>query len=170
MNNRELLLAVCKEIEVLLDQLVLVGGCATELLITDVAAPEPRPTKDVDMVVDVASLADYYKIEEQLRELGFTQSIDNQGVICRWIKNGLMLAVMPTNERILGFTNRWYAIAVKNAQQIMINGMNINHITAPIFIATKLDAFLSRGKSDYWTSHDLEDLISVGEWVGSATN
>ncbi|VAX09705.1 hypothetical protein MNBD_GAMMA25-1231 [hydrothermal vent metagenome] len=113
---------------------MLVGGCATELLITDIAAPEPRPTKDVDMVVDVASLADYYKIEEQLREFGFTQSMDDQGVICRWIKN---------------------------AQQIMINGININHITAPIFIATKLDAFLSRGKADYLLNHDLEDLISV---------
>ena len=161
MNNRELLLAVCKEIEVLLDQLVLVGGCATELLITDVAAPEPRPTKDVDMVIDVVSLAEYYKVEEQLRELGFTQSMDDQGVICRWIKNGLMLDVMPTNEKILGFTNRWYTCAVENAQQTVINGININHITAPIFIATKLDAFLTRGKADYWMSHDLEDLISV---------
>ncbi len=106
MNNRELLLCVCKEIEVLLDQLVLVGGCATGLLITDVAAPEPRPTKDVDMVIDVINLAEYYKIENRLRELKFTQSIDDQGVICRWVKNELMLDVMPTNEKILGFTNR----------------------------------------------------------------
>lgn len=161
MNNRELLLCVCKEIEVLLDQLVLVGGCATGLLITDIAAPEPRATKDVDMVIDVVNLAEYYKIEKQLRELKFTQSIDDQGVICRWIKNGLMLDVIPTNEKILGFTNRWYASAVEHAQHIMINGLDINYITAPIFIATKLDAFHTRGKADYWSSHDLEDLISV---------
>ena len=161
MNNRELLLCVCKEIEGLLDQLVLVGGCATGLLITDVAAPEPRPTKDVDMVIDVINLAEYYKIEKQLRELKFTQSIDDQGVICRWVKNELMLDVMPTNEKILGFTNRWYASAVEHAQHIVIDGLGINYISAPIFIATKLEAFHTRGKSDYWSSHDLEDLISV---------
>jgi len=43
MKNEELILAVCLEIESLLDQLDLVGGCATELLITDKAAPSVRP-------------------------------------------------------------------------------------------------------------------------------
>ena len=43
MKNKELLLEVCMEIEPILDQLVLVGGCATELLISDEAAPSPRP-------------------------------------------------------------------------------------------------------------------------------
>ncbi len=43
----------------------------------------------------------------------------------------------------------------------MIDGLGINYISAPIFIATKLEAFHTRGKADYWSSHDLEDLISV---------
>ena len=36
--------------------LILVGGCSTGFLITDPAAPAPRPTKDVDTIVEVASL------------------------------------------------------------------------------------------------------------------
>ena len=34
-------------------------------------------------------------------------------------------------------------------------------LVAPIFIATKWDAFLDRGHADYLGSHDLEDIIAV---------
>lgn len=104
MNNRELLINVCREIEPLLSEFVLVGGCSTELLITDSAAPHPRPTQDVDMVVNAVTLNDYYAVESKLREFGFSQTMDEQAVICRWIKGPLKLDVMPTNEKILGFT------------------------------------------------------------------
>ena len=161
MNNRELLLTVCREIEPLLDQLVLVGGCVTELLVTDPAAPKPRMTQDVDWVVNAISLGDYYKLESQLRTFGFSQTQDDYGIICRWVKGILMLDVMPTDEQILGFTNRWYADAVTYAQRLTIEGITILHITAPFFVASKLEAFTSRGGGDYRMSHDLEDLIAV---------
>lgn len=161
MRNKELLLAVCSEIQPILDQLVLVGGCATELLITDTAAPATRPTLDVDMVVKVASLVEYYKLEEQLRALGFAQTQDDQGVICRWNKNNLLLDLMPTDENILGFTNSWYSLAVEYAEHISIDGLQLNYIPGPIFIATKIEAFDSRGDNDYVLSHDMEDAISV---------
>jgi len=130
-------------------------------LITDIAAPATRPTIDVDMVVKVASLVEYYKLEEQLRVLGFTQTQDDQGVICRWMKNDLLLDIMPTDEKILGFTNRWYSYAVEYAEHTKINDLKINYISAPIFIATKIEAFESRGEKDYILSHDIEDAISV---------
>ncbi len=161
MNNHDLLLVVCREIEPLLSQLVLVGGCVTELLVSDPAAPKPRMTQDVDWIVNAVSLGDYYKLESQLRTFGFSQTQDNYGIICRWVKGALMLDVMPTDEKILGFTNRWYADAAKNAQQITIEELTIHHITAPFFVASKLEAFGSRGAGDYRMSHDLEDLIAV---------
>lgn len=161
MRNKELLLAVCSEIKPILDQLVLVGGCATELLVTDTGAPATRPTVDVDMVVKVASLAEYYKLEEQLRDLGFTQTQDDQGVICRWKKADLLLDLMPTDEKILGFTNRWYSLAVEHAEHIIINDVKLSYIPASIFIATKLEAFGSRGESDFMLSHDIEDAVTV---------
>ena len=34
-------------------------------------------------------------------------------------------------------------------------------VTAPVFLATKFEAFADRGKHDYLFSHDLGDLISV---------
>ena len=39
--------------------------------------------------------------------------------------------------------------------------LRIRAVTGPYFCATKLEAFAGRGKGDYQSSHDLEDLIAV---------
>ena len=39
--------------------------------------------------------------------------------------------------------------------------LEIRSITAPFFLATKLEAFKGRGGRDYFASHDLEDVLSV---------
>jgi hypothetical protein len=39
--------------------------------------------------------------------------------------------------------------------------LRIRVVTAPYFCATKIEAFRGRGKGDYLSSHDLEDLITV---------
>jgi len=36
--------------------------------------------------------------------------------------------------------------------------LRIRCITTPYFVATKLEAFHTRGGSDYFASHDLEDF------------
>jgi hypothetical protein len=73
----------------------------------------------------------------------------------------LTIDVMPTDERILGFSNRWYAPAIASAQSIEIAGARIRLVTPPYFIATKFEAFNGRGNNDYSGSHDLEDVIAV---------
>jgi len=170
MKNRELLVMLCREVKPLLDRLVLVGGCATELLITDKAAAPPRPTQDVDMVVQVAGLADYYRIEEEVRKLGFMQGADEHGVICRWRKGLLQMDLMPTEKNIFGFANSWYPLAIETAVQLEMNGITFRCIVAPVFLATKLEAFHDRGKSDFMASHDLEDVVSVVDGRESIVN
>lgn len=39
--------------------------------------------------------------------------------------------------------------------------MQIQIVSAPYLIATKLEAFKNRGMMDYMLSHDLEDIITV---------
>ncbi|HLJ29419.1 MAG TPA: hypothetical protein VKY85_22110 [Candidatus Angelobacter sp.] len=69
---------------------------------------------------------------------------------------------MPTDERILGFSNRWYKLAMESAQRVQLeDGLTIRVFTAPLFLGTKLEAFKGRGKNDYFASHDLEDVIAV---------
>jgi hypothetical protein len=158
MSNLQLLTMVCHEVEPILNQTVLVGGCATELLLTDKAAPEVRYTTDVDMLIEVVSLVEYYQACDLLKSLGFCE---NHEVICRWEKNELILDFMPTDEKILGFGNPWYKDAIKYKTSTVLDDMIVYHISAPYFIATKLEAFATRGNNDYWSSHDLEDIISV---------
>ena len=48
------------------------------------------------------------------------------------------------------------------AQEVELEaGLHIRIVTAPYFVATKLEAFRGRGHGDYTSSHDLEDLLAV---------
>lgn len=81
--------------------------------------------------------------------------------ICRWYINDAIVDVMPTEENILGFSNRWYLPAIKNSVKIKLKpDLEILIVTAPYFLGTKLDAFFGRGKGDYLVSHDMEDIIN----------
>lgn len=161
-RNLELLTTVAQFAAPLLDELVFVGGCTTALFIDDPAAGEVRPTYDVDAIVEIASYAEYGVFSERLRRLGFTEDQTEGAPICRWLRRDIRLDIMPTDERILGFSNRWYKPAVTNAQEVQLEGdLTIRSVTAPFFLGTKLEAFKGRGKKDYFASHDLEDLVAV---------
>ena len=116
----------------------------------------------MDIIVEVLSKSDYYQLEETLRSLGFTQSMEEDAPLCRWVINDTKVDVMPTDEKILGFTNKWYSPAIKNATEISLEeGLEIRIVTAPYFLATKIEAFYGRGKGDYMASHDMEDIITI---------
>jgi hypothetical protein len=159
--NLPLLEAAVRLLQPLLDELVFVGGCATGLLITDPAAGGIRPTKDVDTITEAASYAEYATLSERLRELKLHEDHREGAPTCRWRHGDLTIDVMPTDEKILGFSNRWYEPAIASAQNVEIAGLSIQLITPVYFLATKLEAFRGRGNDDYSGSHDLEDLIAV---------
>lgn len=142
----------------LLDELVLVGGCAVGLLITDPSVPPVRATLDVDLLTEVTPLSSYYALQERLRERGFVECPE---VICRWQRGALKLDVMPTDARVLGFTNPWYATVARTAQRHTLpSGAVLQAISAPLFLATKLTSFRSRGEGDY-LHHDMEDIVNL---------
>jgi predicted nucleotidyltransferase len=69
---------------------------------------------------------------------------------------------MPLDQKILGFSNRWYRAAMESSVTVRLwDDLEIRIVRGPFFIATKLGAFQGRGKGDFFGSHDLEDLISV---------
>jgi len=41
------------------------------------------------------------------------------------------------------------------------NSINIRVITAPYFLATKLEAFKDRGENNFIWNHDIEDIIAI---------
>ncbi len=160
--NIELIKTVANRLGPLIDKVVFLGGAATGLLLTDTAAPDVRPTLDVDVIVEISSRTDYYRLEESLRGLGFKPDKEEGAPICRWVIEGIKVDVMPTDEKILGFSNRWYSPAIKDARVIELQGgMKIHMVTAPYFLATKIEAFYGRGNGDYMASHDMEDIMAL---------
>lgn len=159
--NRALFESVVDLLRPLLDELVFVGGCATGLLLTDAAASGIRPTKDVDAIVDVTSYAKYGALSERLRALGLTEDRTQGAPLCRWRYRDLMVDVMPIDEEVLGFSNRWYPDAIETADTRSIAGSDIRLVTSVYFVATKLEAFHGRGAGDVARSHDLEDIVTV---------
>ena len=161
-RNLELLKVAAMLLRPVLDELVFVGGCATGLLVSDEAAAEVRPTFDVDAIAEIRSYVEYTTFGERLHKLGFTEDASEGAPICRWQHGQIKLDLMPLDEKILGFSNRWYKAAMDTANEFEIErDIRIRVVTAPYFCATKLDAFKGRGKGDYLSSHDLEDLITV---------
>jgi predicted nucleotidyltransferase len=160
--NLEILLFAVEQLGELVDEMVFLGGCATGILITDPAASPIRVTKDVDAIVQVVSHADYYKFSERLRAHGFKEDVSEGAPICRWKAENVLLDVMPTDTRILGFGNKWYIPAMENAEVFDLSpSRQIRIVSAPYFLITKLEAFEGRGGGDYQTSHDMEDIIAV---------
>lgn len=160
--NRRLIKEAAKLLIPVLDELVFVGGCTTGLFISDEGAGDVRPTFDVDAITEITTYADYTSFSQRLRELGFIEDTSEGAPLCRWRNEGTTLDVMPLNEKILGFSNRWYKAAIESAQEFeMEPALYIRVVTAPYFCATKIEAFRERGKDDYLASHDLEDLVTV---------
>ncbi len=144
------------------NEMVFLGGCATGLLITDPAAAPVRPTIDVDVLVEVSSLAAYHKLSETLRDRGFKEDLSPGAPICRWIREIIILDVMPVDSQILGFGNQWYGPAFAASKWICLSdGTEIRILPAPYFLATKLEAFDGRGNADYLMSRDMEDIVAV---------
>lgn len=144
------------------DSLVFVGGCATGLLVTAVRAQPIRMTDDVDLVAHVISRAEYHQLEARFSAIGFVHDTSAEAPICRWKCQGITVDLMPTLPNILGFHNRWYPLAVETAQPVTLAGdLVIRLISAPLFLATKIEAFKGRGQGDFLMSHDLEDIITV---------
>lgn len=160
-SNLAMLEFVARKLGKIKDQFIFLGGCTTALFITDTAAPDIRPTIDVDCIVDVVSLVEYHKIESALQKLGFKKSLV-ETVICRWHYDDVILDVMPTDEKILGFSNCWYKAALLNAIPYqLVENLTIRSLTAPYFLSTKMEAFHGRGHGDFLASHDFEDIITV---------
>jgi predicted nucleotidyltransferase len=144
------------------ERVVFLGGAATALLITDDAVPDVRVTVDVDVIVEIASRGDYYRLAESLRAAGFSEDSREGAPVCRWLVEGIAVDVMPTDAEILGFSNQWYQQALENSVVRQISeDMAIRLVTAPYFLATKIDAFHNRGAEDYIASHDMEDIITL---------
>jgi len=163
---------VAKALGNLLPHCVFTGGATTALYIDDPGAPEPTPSDDVDLVLEVATHQEYVTMEQSLRKRGFKDPAGfDDAPICRKYLGAIAVDFMTPDPKILGFSNEWYPEAILNSTTFTLSsGMEIRIFSHPYFIASKLSAFKSRGNDqDIRMSQDLEDICSVLDG-GSKTN
>ncbi len=154
--------AVATALKELNAKVVFVGG-ATISLYPDRPVFEVRPTDDIDVIIEILNYGDRAILEEKLRLIGFSHDIES-GVICRYKIEGIIVDIMPTDDPSIGFTNRWYPEGFENAISYEIStGQTIQILSAPYFIATKLEAHKGRGRNDGRTSQDFEDIVYLLE-------
>src|SRR5262249_55309543 len=92
----------------------------------------------------------------------FTEDTGEGAPICRWRQRKTILDVMPLDEKILGFSNRWYKPAMDSALlHELESGLRVRVVAAVYFCATKLEAFAGRGKGDYQSSQYLENQMAA---------
>jgi hypothetical protein len=147
-NNTFILETIAHGLGDMLNQFIFVGGTVVELYASSDTYQEARQTDDVDCVIEVTSLANYYVLEEKLRQLGFKDDIIEDGPICRKLYKGIKVDVMPTDESILKFSNSWYKEGFSNAQYyILSSSTSIKILPVSYFIASKLEAFFSPSRA-----------------------
>jgi len=158
--NIDALIKVSKTLGELKDRLVYVGGAVVGLYATDPAADEVRPTKDVDIVVEIATAFELEELRETLTRKGFRQTAEDN-IICRFRLEEIKVDVMATQEVGWAPSNHWFAPGFKNAETIQIENIEIKILPVTYFFASKFEAFEDRGKFDPFGSHDFEDIVYV---------
>lgn len=146
-----------------LDEVVFIGGATVHLWLTEPGAPPARATEDVDVICEVATRAEYYRLGERLRERGLEEAA-GEPILCRWrsAEPRLVLDVMPTDPAILGFSNPWYEEAISSAVSIALDsGAEILATTPVLLVATKLCAWNGRGGGDLLRSLDVHDVLTL---------
>ncbi len=163
MENRTINIAVVAEVAKALNELkhnmVFVGGAVVSLYTDDPAADEIRPTKDIDLTINILNLSHWERVQYQLIALGFYPDPFGHA-ICSYKYKDIPIDIMTTEDGPFGSTNRWYKIGFENLWKVKAKDEDITVLSAPCYLATKFEAFNNRGL-DYRTSHDIEDIVYV---------
>lgn len=138
-----------------------IGGSVLSLLVNDPTVDAIRVTKDLDVIVGVKTRSDFHKEERELERRGFAHDTREDAPICRWRIDDIVVDILPVREEVLGWKSKWFEAALRSAQPLQIDGRPVKVITAPFFVALKLEAFEDRGRGDFIASTDFEDVICL---------
>jgi len=143
------------------NDVVFIGGATVSLYADNPLQTDVRPTIDIDILVEILTYGRYVKVQEMLAGLGFHVDKESK-IICRYRYQGLIVDIMPIDEAVLGFNNKWYKEGYATRMVCNIDeNTKVNIFTPPYFIASKLEAFKARGKNDGRQSRDFEDIVFV---------
>ena len=161
-QNIEMIQEVAKALQEVNKDVVFVGGSTVALYLNLATANEIRPTDDVDVIIEIFSAAQYSVFSKKLLGLKFSPDLTKDAPICRWKYLGITVDVMPLDEKVLGFSNKFYKSGFKHKEELKLpNGQTIYILPLAYFLASKLEAFYNRGAKDPRFSKDLEDIVAL---------
>lgn len=143
------------------DHVVYVGGSVVSLYADDPAADDVRPTKDIDVFLEIASYGKLTRLQEQLAERGIYPAPD-QEIMCRFQYEDIMLDIMSTKEVGWAQADKWFEPGLKKLELIEFEDVTIKILHISYFLATKFNAFKDR-QEDPRISRHFEDIVYVLE-------
>jgi len=157
MTNPEIakanILRVARKLGHLRERAVFLGGSVTAILITDPAAPDVRPTKDIDVVVQTVSYSEQTRLEEELRSLDFQHCKDPGAPACRWTIDDCLVDVITVGAGVNSYRDRWSPAAIEHADRLELEvGIWIRQVSAPYFVAIKLETSRIAEPPTIWTA------------------
>jgi len=156
--NRAATKKIAQALGAMNERVVYVGGAVVSLYIDDSSARDVRPTKDIDISMEIASIGALEAIREELVQKGFYQSSEDD-VICRFRYEDIKVDLMATEAIGWAPANPWFASGYRNRITIEMDGLAIQCLSLPYYVATKFTAFYDRGSKDPRTSQDFEDIV-----------
>ena len=157
--NLKIVEKVALALEEINDEVIFIGGAVVSLYDTEKAADLPRPTRDVDISVQVSTYAEMEKLREKLSQKRIYPAV-SETVMYRYSYDDILIDFIPYEDTPLGPTNRWLKPGFKRAYDVVVGNAKIKILPVSLFLSTKWEAFKSRG-NDPRTSPDFEDIIYV---------
>ena len=158
--NRGVIKKIAVALGDLNERVMYVGGAVVSLYINDPGADDVRPTKDIDISLEIASLGELEALRQKLNSKGFIQTAEDN-IICRFRYDDVKIDVMSTKAIGWAPANPWFAPGFLRKQQQQVENENILILALPYFLASKFTAFNDRGAKDPRSSHDFEDIVYI---------
>ncbi len=157
--NLKVVEKVALALEEINEQVIFVGGAVVTLYVTDEGAEQPRPTKDIDISVQISNYSQMDELRLRLASKRIYPA-PQEKVMYRYSHEEILIDFIPFEETPLGPTNSWLKPGFKKANLVKIGTAEIKILPVSLFLATKWEAFKSRG-NDPRTSSDFEDIIFI---------
>lgn len=164
LKNKTINMGVVKKVATALgelnDEVAYVGGATVSIYADDPTAEDVRPTKDVDIMLRIATFAELASLQDKLASKNIYPDPEAE-VNCRFKYDDVLIDVMSTKEVGWAPSDPWFEPGFKTLVKYKLDHkVTIRVFTAPYFLATKFSAFHDRG-NDPRTSTDFEDIVYV---------
>ena len=164
LKNKTINMGVAKKVATALgelnDEVAYVGGATVSIYADDPIAEDVRPTKDVDIMLRIATFAELAALQDKLTSKNIYPDPEAD-INCRFKYDDVLIDVMSTKEVGWAPSDPWFEPGFKSLMKYELDDViTIRVFTAPYFLATKFSAFHDRG-TDPRTSTDFEDIVYV---------